>query len=75
MGALAGQRADDGAALDQPLHEGPRLRPARLVLRLTRVRHLRRGPALEPDVDPVDHDRVAIDHVRPADQALGGHGR
>jgi hypothetical protein len=30
-----------------------------------------RGHALEPDVHAPDHDRVAVDHARPADQALG----
>jgi hypothetical protein len=56
-------------------HEGPRLRPARFVLRLTRVRHLRRGHPLEPHVHAPDHDRVAVDDARPADQVLGSHDR
>jgi hypothetical protein len=62
-------------AFDPRLQKGSRLRPARLVIGLTRVRHLRRGHALEPDVHAADYDGVAVDHARPADQALGGYGR
>jgi hypothetical protein len=47
----------------------------RLGLRLTRVRHRRRGYALQPDVDPVDHERVAGDDPRRADERLGRRGR
>ena len=63
------------SAFDPRLQKGPRLRPARLVIGLPRVRHLRRGHALEPDVHAADYDGVAVDHARPADQALGGYGR
>jgi hypothetical protein len=34
----------------------------------------RRHP-FEPHVHAPDHDGVAVDHVHPADQALGGRGR
>jgi hypothetical protein len=59
--ALAGQGADDGPVLDQRLHESPRLRPGRLILRLTRMRHLWRDHAFEADVHTPDHDGIAVD--------------
>jgi hypothetical protein len=44
------------------------------VTGLTRVRHLRCCHALQPDVHARDDEGVTVDHARPADQALGGHG-